>query len=67
MNQPDGSLAALGKTTNPIGRVQPIEPDDALMDVEEGHETIPWRGQTVEQVLLVGWHLMSSHPPGEGV
>src|ERR1051326_989420 len=50
INQPDGPLAALGKTTNPIGRVQPIEPDDALMDVEEGHEAIPWRGQTVEQV-----------------
>ena len=52
MNQPDGTLAALGKTTNPIGRAQPIEPDDALsgLDVEEGHEAIPWRGQTVEQV-----------------
>src|SRR6516225_957699 len=52
MNQPEGTLASLGKSTNPIGRAQPIEPDAALggLEVEEGHEAIPWRGQTVEQV-----------------
>src|SRR5215470_9295673 len=52
MNQPEGPLASLGKPTNPISRVQPIEPDAALggLEVEEGHEAIPWRGQTVEQV-----------------
>lgn len=52
MNQPEGTLASLGKPTNPIGRAQPVEPDAAFPDLEaeEGHEAIPWRGQTVEQV-----------------
>jgi RNA polymerase sigma factor (sigma-70 family) len=52
MNQPEGTLASLGKPTNPIGATPPVEPDAAFeaLDAEDAREAIPWRGQTVEQV-----------------
>ncbi len=52
MNQPEGTLASLGKPTNPIGATPPVEPDAAFeaLDAEDEREAIPWRGQTVEQV-----------------
>jgi RNA polymerase sigma factor (sigma-70 family) len=53
MNQPEGTLASLGKPTNPIGATPPVEPDAAFeaLDAEDAREAIPWRGQTVEQVM----------------
>lgn len=48
MNQPEGMLASTGKSANPIGGTPPVEPDTAF--AEEAHESMPWRGQTVEQV-----------------
>jgi RNA polymerase sigma factor (sigma-70 family) len=52
MNQPEGTLASLGKPTNPIGATPPVEPDAAFeaLGAEDAREAIPWRGQTVEQV-----------------
>ena len=52
MNQPEGTLASLGKPMNPIGATPPVEPDAAFeaLDAEDAREAIPWRGQTVEQV-----------------
>lgn len=49
MNQPEGMLASTGKSANPIGGTPPVEPDTTF-DAEEARESIPWRGQTVEQV-----------------
>lgn len=53
MNQPEGTLASLGKPMNQIGATPPVEPDAAFeaLDAEAAHEAIPWRGQTVEQVM----------------